>query len=303
VIDLHVHIHTGDHEDRELLPKRYRDTLNSRLYNTIADISRLLPESLLRRITWLAGVYSKDQEVFGKVKFLQGLALNGLVKALESNPLEKLLESMNNNGIEKAAVQVVEPYMSTDEALKLKEKSGRIYVFGSVKFCRDNYMEQAEEIGRKNIDGFKMHPPLQMLSAGSHKIHDVIEALPENLPILMDTGPFVGFNTGTDINMLKPLLQKHKNRAIILAHIGKGQHEDAIKLAREHDCAYLETSMQPASVIKKAIDAVGAGKIFMGSDFPVLDQSMAIRQLRKAANEREFEMISRTNAEKLLGKR
>ena len=302
MIDLHVHIHTGDYKDKELLPKYYRDTLNSKVYNAAADIIRLLPDKLLKTGAWMAGVYSKDQEIFGKINPIQRIAIIGLIKALEANPLEKLLESMDENGIERAAVQVVEPYMNTDEALRLKEKSGRIYVFGSVKFCRDNYIEQAEEISRKNIDGFKIHPPLQMMSPGSHKIHEVLEALPERLPILLDAGPFVGFRTGTDINTFKPLLKKHNNRTIILAHIGKGHYEDAIKLAREHDCAYLETSLQPARVIRKAIDSVGASKIFLGSDFPILDQAMAIRQLRKATNESEFEMISKLNAERLLKK-
>ncbi len=303
MIDLHVHVHTGNKMDISRLPKYYQDTLNSKLYSSLAAAGDLIPKSTLRKAAWILGVYFKNQDLLGKITPVQKVLINGLVRTLEATPLEKLLESMDKNSIKKAVIQVVEPYMNTNYALEMKKNNPRLYVFGSVKFCRDDYAMQAEATGKKDIDGFKVHPPLQMLPPDSHKIIEAIEALPANLPVLLDTGPFLGFSIGTDINKLENLLKNNKHRTVILAHIGKGHYENAINLAKRYDKVCLETSMQPAKVIRKAIDAIGPERIFLGSDFPILGQRVAINQLQKATNDNEFELISRLNAEKLLSKR
>ncbi|MFH0752750.1 MAG: amidohydrolase family protein [archaeon] len=302
MIDLHTHIHTGDYELNKLLPKPYREIIDSKLYKTLTKPAGLIPLSLVQRASLIASIYFPEQKLFGFSETVQNLLLKQLLNIINANPLEKLIESMDANGIEKSAVQVVEPYINTYDALELKKKNNRIYVFGSVKFCRDDYVEQAEAISKENIDGFKIHPSLQFLSAGSHKMFEVIEVLPNSLPILIDAGPFLGFRVGTDVFELKHLLKEFKDKKFILAHMGKGHYKQTIEISKKYDNAYLDTSIQPARVIKKAINEIGAERLFLGSDFPILGQGMAVKQLEKAAKGREFELISELNAKRLLSK-
>ena len=62
----------------------------------------------------------------------------------------------------------------------------------------------------------------------------------------------------------------------------------------------VETSWQPARIIRKAVDRLGSSRVLFGSDFPLFQQDQAIDEVIRALSPREFRVVCYRNAANLL---
>ena len=85
--------------------------------------------------------------------------------------------------------------------------------------------------------------------------------------------------------------------------MNRDEPEVVWKLLREHDQLWTDTSWQPAEVIRRAVDEIGASRILLGSDWPLLHpdlQGESLELLRRACSDRELEQIADENAGQFL---
>lgn len=224
--------------------------------------------------------------------------------------LERLLKSMDREGINHVVVCSLEPLTLTAELLELTSAHrDRISIFGS--FSRDestsaDYLAPHIESGA--VSGLKIHPVVGGYACGElyHIAKEMVALASEReLPIVIHTGhipveALQGLAGCNEVKALEPLVSAFPRARFVLAHIGWESWRDVLRLAVKYPNVSVETSWQPARVIRRAVDALGPRRVLFGSDYPLFKQAQAIRQVRHALSPTEFVMVASTNAVRLL---
>ncbi|MFH1637404.1 MAG: amidohydrolase family protein [Candidatus Woesearchaeota archaeon] len=305
MIDFHTHISGNLDLD---LPERCKNDGNysfysSRLFRYYTQLMGLLPKNLTQEF-FSIGRFDlfRSKQVMKLTRPFYGFFLKEVDRIVKQTTIDVLVKSMDASGISQSVALVIEPYLKTEDILEVSKENNRVYVFGSADLTLDNFADRVEEVIGLGIKGFKIHPAMQLLNAGDKKIYDVLEIVStKNLPVIFDTGYFpLKEKLSTDIRDMEWIIHSFRETPIVLGHMGKDQHKDALDLAMKYDNVYLETSLQTSAVIRNAANRLGADRMLMGSDFPALKQSLAVRMVREALNDKEFYKVSHENAARLL---
>jgi predicted TIM-barrel fold metal-dependent hydrolase len=102
----------------------------------------------------------------------------------------------------------------------------------------------------------------------------------------------------------EPLFEEFPTVRVCLAHMNRDRPDRAWELMKRHKQLFADTSWQPADAIRRAIEAVGAERILLGSDWPLLHpdlQGDAVRALRKGATSAQADQVANASAESFLG--
>lgn len=237
----------------------------------------------------------------------------GLVEAIrifKSHDLDYLIKSMDKQGIDHVVISSLEPLTVTENLIKMvANHKDRFSIFASVHRNQENpagYFRNLVESGA--VSGLKLHPLVGGYNCGElfDKTKDVLEVASEyNLPVFIHTGhiptgALAGLNGCNDARAVEPLLAGFPEINFVLAHIGWESWRSMLKLARKYPKVYVETSWQPASIIRRAVDTLGSHRVIFGSDFPLFKQSIAIRQVEQALTPYELAAVASANARRLL---
>lgn len=275
------------------------------LFDKVAEFSEPVHDRLARLLAlhYRDAVSRYIYGSFGVVALLEAMRL------FKRYNVELLLASMDHNQIDHTVIHSIEPLTSTANVLELtKSHRDRLSVFASVgKHQPDpvGYLEQFVEAG--TISGIKLHPLVGGYACREFydKTKDVAALAQEhNLPIMIHTGHIpirtLDFPGCNEITAIEPLLEAFPKVRFILAHIGWESWKHILKLARQHPNTWVETSWQPAKIIRRAVDKLGCERVLFGSDFPLFQQSMALANVQKALSPREFVYVASANAMHLL---
>lgn len=241
---------------------------------------------------------------FGQVLLMEALRL------FKKYGLKELIHSMDKQGIDHAVVYSIEPLTKTQELLDLTESQrDRISVFASVN--RENpdrigYIAPFVESGA--VQGIKIHPQV-----GGYSDNNIFEDTKEIIALASDKGLPVTFHTGhipvealtgiggnVDVKSLEPIIKLFPKCTIVLNHLGWESWREVLKLAAQYPNLMVETSWQPAHIMRRAVKSIGADRVLFGSDFPMFQQWQALRELRRALHPDEFEQVASLNAMRLL---
>lgn len=237
----------------------------------------------------------------------------GLVEAIrifKSHNFEFLLNSMDKQGIDHVVISSLEPLTVTENLIKLvANHRDRFSIFASVHRNQENaagYFQSLLDTGA--VRGLKLHPLVGGYNCGEllDKTKEVLQiASDNNLPVFIHTGhiptgTLTGLNGCNDARAVEPLLAEFPKINFVLAHIGWESWRTMLKLARKYPRVYVETSWQPASIIRRAVDTLGSHRVIFGSDFPLFKQSMAIKQVEEALTPYELAAVASANAARLL---
>jgi predicted TIM-barrel fold metal-dependent hydrolase len=159
------------------------------------------------------------------------------------------------------------------------------------------------------IAGLKIHPQVGGFACGElyHKTKGLVEyASNAKLPILIHTGHIPterlkGMNGCIDVAALEPLIADFPEAKIVLAHIGWESWRTVLDMGQRYANILVETSWQPAKIIRRAVDTLGPERVLFGSDFPLFNQSIAYQQVKDALTVKEFVRVGSVNAMQLLG--
>lgn len=309
IIDFHTHLMSLSGVE-QIFPEA-RQTLFFKhvvpIVEPIADLTEGIHDQLLRHVAMHYNnklsriVYSQCGELF----------LMEALRLFKRHGLERLIRSMDSLGISHAVVYSLEPLTSTQEIIDLlKDYRERFIVFGSVSHSepdRVGYLKPFVDSGL--IRGIKIHPMV-----GGYHANDLYADTKDYVALASQHGLPVAIHTGdipieqltnqvacSDISVIEPLIKDFPECNFILNHLGWESWRKALKVGKKYPNVFLETSWQPARIIRRAVDALGCERIVYGSDFPMFQPWQALRELRRALTEKEFEMVTSRNARKLLG--
>lgn len=309
IIDFHAHIMSLAGMEK-LFPES-RNTLFYKhvvsLVEPLADITEGVHDQMMRYIAMHFNddisrlVYSK----FGLIVLMEALRL------FKRHGLERLVKGMDRLGVQRSVIHSLEPLTTTQEILDETAKyPGRFSVFGSVESWHpDPVGYLAPFIENRLIQGVKIHPMVGGYQPQNFKntVGGFVALASESgLPVAIHTGHIPIEALSKDVSCLKlseiaPLIKAFPECTFILNHMGWESWRTAIELAKRQKNVILETSWQPAKVIRRAVDAIGPERVLFGSDFPLFQQWQALAEVRKALTFKEFKMVASDNAKRLLG--
>jgi len=277
------------------------------IFEKIANFSEPFHDGLLRHLALHhRGVLMRYlYATFGQFALMEALRL------FKNYDVQTLLASMDRNQIDHAVVCSLEPFITTKEILEtIAPHRSRISLFVSV--ARNDpdptgYLERHIQSGE--IDGLKIHPVVGGYGCGElyEATKDLAALATEyDLPILIHTGHIpksavAGLAAGcNEVKYIEPLIAAFPKGKFVLAHIGWESWRQVLHLAQKYPNVMVETSWQPARIIRRAVDTIGPQRVLFGSDFPLFKQGMALTQVEEALTGKELVMVTSANARRLL---
>ena len=222
----------------------------------------------------------------------------------EEPDAHSLLSEMNASGVEKAVVCPTEKYISVfnregnDHIIEaVRRHPSRLIGFASVNpwFGEEAVDELERSIGL-GLSGLKLHPFLQGFHLNDELVHPLMGAC-------ADLGVPVYFHTGTPISampfQLADLARKFPRVSFIMGHMGHSDFwRDTIPAASRSDNVYLETSLVAISLVRSAVEKLGAERVIFGSDTPHSNLACELEKVK--AVEMGEEARGRVFAENIL---
>jgi len=182
-------------------------------------------------------------------------------------------------------LKVINKHISTTENVVEASKisNGRLLAVASYNPSM-TVEENVERLSshRKDIVGVKLYPTLHFMRPDDPKLdllYDFMES--EGLILIVHTGCDPGIwelpalCATANPRYLEPIARKHRDLTIIAAHMGSYSYlmpgiyfPEAMKLAKDHDNVYLDTSATTLHQVKRALNRVRPEKLLYGSDYP-----------------------------------
>ena len=170
------------------------------------------------------------------------------------------------------------------------------------------WIEGFTDYADRGARGFKIHNNLEGLTADHPAYRALFQvARARRLFVILHTGCFHVFlyknKRPSDPAEFEPLFRDFPDVRVCLAHMNREHPEAAWEQMKRYDQLYTDTSWQPADGVRRAVDAVGADRILLGSDWPLLHdelQGEALDIARRALSDRDFERVAHDNGERFL---
>ena len=218
-----------------------------------------------------------------------------------------LLAEMSETGISQAVVVAMDPFVPTGEVLEAcLHLPGLLIPFGSNDPNRDDYEANFAKLLTRPIRGIKFHSDLQRLPLDSPRLFVMLKILAgsdvSHLPIYLHTGSFPIYRPQSSPwqAALPRLLSTFPTLTFVCGHSGWDAPQAALRAALTHPNLLLETSWQPARMIRRLCDKLGPERLLFGSDFPLFSQRRSLRNTRTALTDAEFALVTSENARRLL---
>ena len=307
-IDFHVHIQDQDTQNK-LCPDDRKSLFFQHavpILERVANYSEPIHDEFVKYVALnLRDPISRY--VYNKAGQLGLMETLRLFKVYDIN---RLLFKMNKLNIDHAVIHSLEPLTSTQNLLDLTlPYADKISVFASVDRNNENpigYLTDLLNTGR--IKGFKIHPQVGGYACGElyHSVKEIAQlAKQNNLPMMFHTGHIPSDDLSdihgcSEVEAIEPLIVDFPSVNFVLAHIGWESWRHVLNLAKKYPNVYVETSWQPANVIRRACDLLGANRVIFGSDFPLLKQEVSLKQVQKALSTKELAYVLSANSRKLL---
>lgn len=294
VIDFHAHL-------RGEAPVRLPEPRGGVYIRELAD----LMEPLTRQVAGICGMHFRDPFSRFLYRSINHYAYHEIIRVFEKYTVELLLDSMARNGVGHTVVCPIEPFFRTEDvADAIAPYKDRFSLFAAADPHQPDSVDQLDRIMRKHqVAGLKLNPARAGSPSEERRMYELLGlAQDKDLPVFIHTGSFPfevhGFD---DASALEPVVAAFPHLSITIAHIGWDQYPTILGLAEKYHHLSVETSWQPPKVIRSAVDKLGAHRVLMGSDFPLLQQGVALENATAALNANELKAVAYRNAHRLLG--
>lgn len=307
-IDFHTHL-----QDQNLPLKmcpEERDTPLFKFLSPLFDRLATTTEPVHDHCVRFMALNMRDRVSRELYAHLGKIGLMEVLRLFRQNSIGQLIARMDRNGIDHSVIHSIEPLTSTAAILEIVEAHReRVSVFASVDKNNSDpvgYLRPFVESG--TVSGLKIHPIVGQYDCGElfFRMKDVVAlARDANLPVLIHTGHIPvdrlkGIGGCSEIEALEPLVKHFPEVRFILAHIGWESWRQVLEFAQRYDNVLVETSWQPARVIRRSVDLLGSSRVLFGSDFPLFNQTEALASVRKALTEKELVEVVSVNGMRLL---
>lgn len=324
-IDTHVHIFPD---------LRYQATrLGSRaekLVDTVAPAFEMAGQ-LRRKLAHRFGGSSKPSMTVEKTARLHAKGPHALVGGLESvmsvvgtpamlagaGTIDRLLASMDRFEIDRSVVIAgppVAPNLWVIEECQRVDDTRLIPVACLPDLPRTErsmmaWQREFEALADAGAAGFKIHNNVEGLDPEHPAFRALFEvAQARNRFVILHTGCFHVFfyknKHGTEPAHFEQYFRDYPDVRVCLAHMNRAHPERAWEVMLRHPSVYADTSWQPADAIARAVATVGADRLLLGSDWPLLHddlQGESADILFRALPGEVAEQIACDNALRFLG--
>jgi predicted TIM-barrel fold metal-dependent hydrolase len=243
------------------------------------------------------------------------LVLGALPQLATGVSLEALYASMERHGIERTVVIAAGSTGPNEWLLaRAKEANGKIIPVANVPPMREDategqWCDALVALADDGARGFKIHLNMDGLGADHRGYRYAFEVAQERgLFVIVHTGcfhtPVYKLDDPADPELFAPLFEDHPDVRVCLAHMNRDEPEKAWDLMKRYEQLWTDTSWQPGDTVKRAVREVGAERVLLGSDWPLLHgelQGNVLRILREAVGEQVAEQIGDASARTFLG--
>lgn len=205
----------------------------------------------------------------------------------ESSP-DDLRRAMGRAGVGIALVAPVHPHVSTARVIEACDFTS-LFPLSSPPVERADAVETCARDLDGGCVGVKIHPLVQGVGWRSPVCRELLELCGRRgLPLLTHAGGSARmFRRGAagrplPASDLRLLARSVPGAPLVVAHCGLWQNREFLDAVRDLDHVFLETSFQGASFLRELVNAVGAGRILFGSDFPIGDPAAFRREIERA---------------------
>jgi predicted TIM-barrel fold metal-dependent hydrolase len=234
---------------------------------------------------------------------------------------EDLLEQMDESGVD-ASVAVGFGWEDQELCVRHNEylleeaakSKGRIIPFCTINPAHDTAAEEAMRCARAGAKGLgELRPDGQGWSLTGEAGKELANAAKrENLILLFHVTEPVGRGypgkQGGALTAFAEFATAHQEIAIVGAHLAGGLpfYAPMPEVRETFDQLYVDTAAQRLlydhTAYEHLIGLIGAERILLGSDYPLVPQSRQIEELRSGVfRSSDLDLILGTNAERLLG--
>ena len=171
-------------------------------------------------------------------------------------------------------------------------------------------------VTRFRAKGLKVHPVMNEYYPGDERLWPAYGAAQRmGIPVLFHSGAIElpGYtNEFGRVGHFRKVAERFPDLQMILAHLGKGEYDESIRIAEEHPNVFFDTagcfldSVRPREEVSEelvsVIRKIGIHRVMFGSDWPWHDPGEDIAAInRLSVTELEKEMILGSNAKRIFG--
>lgn len=294
MIDFHAHL-------RGAAPVKPSDLGQVPYVKELADWA----EPLTRQVAGLAGTHLRDPLSRLLYRGIHQYAHAELARVFEKTNTATLLAAMEKEGFQHAVISPLEPLVGTaDLAGALAAFPRQFSLFATADPASAEAIPATEALLRAHpIRGLKIDPARIGAKVEEQRFSDLLALAHERaLPVFLHPGTFPFEANGfDDPAVLGPILARFPRVSVTIAHIGWDRHQTVLAMAERLHHLSVETSWQPPKVIRQAVDKLGAHRVLLGSDYPLLTPAAALDHARQALTAGELKIVAQRNAGRLLG--
>jgi predicted TIM-barrel fold metal-dependent hydrolase len=229
--------------------------------------------------------------------------------------LDDLVASMDRHGIDRTVVIASTPTSPNDWLLaEAPAYEGRIVPVAhppdlAAGATLTDWENAFDELADRGAMGFKIHHNMDGLDIDGPVYRAMFEtARNHDIFIIIHTGRFnvVGYKHQRAVapELFTGFFTDYPEVRVCLAHMNRDQPEAAWATMKRFDNLYSDTSWQPGAAVGKAVATVGAERILLGSDWPLLHadlQGECRSILERATSDDDYETIMTTAAARFIG--
>jgi len=213
-------------------------------------------------------------------KIFKPIAVYDTIKRIATATRENMRSSMDEAGVSyTVCLPMSLNFVSFEELAAAKEKDPGIIPFTGVDHTKDyDYSQVYAAHVKGGAKGLKLHPIVQKLPLTDKKTFAIVEAFaPYELPVLFHCG-IMSYYLGKEkknqtpefgaIRYAETLVKSFPKVNFIAGHSGAWEIQDVIDLLGKYKNVWVDTSFQPAVIIRKLIKTFGPEKVLYASDWP-----------------------------------
>jgi predicted TIM-barrel fold metal-dependent hydrolase len=171
------------------------------------------------------------------------------------------------------------------------------------------WLDAYDALARQGARGFKIHSNWDDVGADHPSVPALFEvAAKHRLFVILHTGCFHVPNykrkNACDISTFERFFDAFPSVKVCLAHMNRDRPEGAWDIMKKHEQVFADTSWQPTAAIAKAVETVGAERLMLGSDWPLLHKDLisdARTRVEEAARGAALDQLLEGSARRFMG--
>ena len=231
------------------------------------------------------GIY---EQIFESVTIIDAHTHAGADLDGHKMSVNSLLKSMKENGVNKSFIFPLNDPRAGKNFSFPNERIFRAFRKHPERFIpffrldpNHDWKGEFDKRVRQGFKGVKLHPLAQNFRIASSSAMNLYERIEKNNLMLL---VHCGFGVDKVAEDLLKVLKRFRHLKLVIGHGGFSDLGEALKLLRERQNVFFETSAMRFFDLVELLSAVSYKRIVFGSDIPYYDQTLSLQMLVDSSN-------------------